>query len=253
MQRRCKELLLASAPPTKEFVIKDSGKRQEFTTGARRDTQDGKGDYSRIPLEWLHDLTLALQRRGQDTDRLDLLPVEELLRLSAVYGKGAYKYGDYNWQKGIPMSRYASSINRHMKDFAAGDRSEDHMMQLAWNCFAMAWTETAVREGRLPRELGDYGTMIDPTHVIDRTTTLKDEDGSYFLTSPTVFALSHVCVLKETKESGTSPWSRAGVSLIVHRRRGAIIKGWVSSHHLTPLVLAAAGSPAPDPVSIPTS
>src|SRR4051812_18406423 len=56
--------------PEPSFVVKDSGKHQEFGTGARRDTQDGKGDFSRVPLTWLHGLAKELQRREDAHDRL---------------------------------------------------------------------------------------------------------------------------------------------------------------------------------------
>ncbi len=241
--------ILGVGPPTEnsnttmDYVVKDSGKRQDFSSGAVRDTQDGKGDYSALPLGWVHDLVKQMQIRNQPSDRVDLLPVEELLRLASVYGKGSQKYGDFNWQRGMPMSRYASSIQRHLKDFALGDASEDHLMQAAWNCFAMAWTETAVRAGRLPRELGDYGTMIEPTHVLSQTTELREEDGSRQFAMPTVFLLSHVCLLKELGE----------YSLIVHRRKGAVVKGWVHSTCLTPLEAATAATAETTPALPPTS
>lgn len=97
---------------------KDSGIRQEFDTGAVRDTQEGKG-------------------------RFDLIsPIGER-RLARRYEQGAKKYGDRNWQKGIPISRCLGSAKRHISQYFAGDTSEDHLAAAAWNLFtAMDMEET---------------------------------------------------------------------------------------------------------------
>lgn len=74
---------------TRPFVVKDSGERQEFVTGARRDIQVGKG-------------------------RFDLIPPLPVRRLAMIYEAGALKYGEHNWKKGIPLSRYLDSAERHL-------------------------------------------------------------------------------------------------------------------------------------------
>jgi hypothetical protein len=94
------------------YVIKDSGKRQEFESGARRDTQDGKPRY-------------------------DLIPPEALRRLAVVYEGGLQKYGENNWTKGMPTTRYLASAMRHMEAYRAGKRDEDHLAQAMWNIAAM--------------------------------------------------------------------------------------------------------------------
>lgn len=94
------------------FVTKDSGKREEFDTGSRRDTQEGKTRY-------------------------DLIPITSLTRLADLYARGAEKYDDFNWAKGQPYSRVYASMYRHMMQWAGGDRSEDHLAAVAWNAFAL--------------------------------------------------------------------------------------------------------------------
>lgn len=96
--------------------VTDSGKREEFATGSVRDTQEGKGRY-------------------------DLIPVGPLKRLAKHYENGAKKYGDRNWEKGQPSSRYYSSAMRHLTNYMDGDRSEDHLAAVAWNAFAMMFNE----------------------------------------------------------------------------------------------------------------
>lgn len=96
--------------------VADSGKREEFSTGSLRDTRDGKG-------------------------RFDLIPVGPLKRLARHYENGAKKYGEHNWEKGQPSSRYWDSAMRHLVSYMEGDRSEDHLAAVAWNAFGMAWNE----------------------------------------------------------------------------------------------------------------
>jgi hypothetical protein len=112
------------------FVTKDSGARQEFETGARRDIQEGKG-------------------------RFDLIPAEPLIRLAQLYERGAKKYGPHNWTKGMPTSRYLDSAFRHLVQYIAGDREEDHLIGVVWNIFSLIATEERVQRGMLPASLLD--------------------------------------------------------------------------------------------------
>ena len=112
------------------FVTKDSGQRQEFDTGSRRDTRDGKG-------------------------RFDLIPPIALRRLAGLYERGAAKYGDRNWEKGQPVMRYVDSALRHLNEFAAGEPTEDHAIAVAWNAFAIVTTLELIAAGDLPAELDD--------------------------------------------------------------------------------------------------
>ena len=110
--------------------VKDSGERQEFETGARRDTQTGKG-------------------------RFDLLPVNAIFRLAKHFENGARKYGPNNWRKGIPLSRYLDSMMRHAFKFAGGLEDEDHLSALIWNACCLLETQELIRQGKLPEDLDD--------------------------------------------------------------------------------------------------
>ncbi len=120
--------------PNGDYVLKDSGQRQEWTTGSRRDTRAGKG-------------------------RFDLIPPEFLEALAQLYEAGAIKYGDRNWEKGQPLSRYYDSEQRHMNKWAQGYEDENHLIQAAWNIIGLYITQRRIREGKLPRELGDFGPL----------------------------------------------------------------------------------------------
>lgn len=96
--------------------IKDSGDRTEFTTGAVRDMHLGKG-------------------------RCDLLPPLALLRLAKHFEAGAIKYGDRNWEKGIPCHSFLDSALRHIFKYMAGYNDEDHLIAALWNIACLAETE----------------------------------------------------------------------------------------------------------------
>ena len=96
--------------------IKDSGERTEFRSGAVRDMHEGKG-------------------------RFDLLPMCVLLRLAKHYEKGALKYAERNWEKGIPAHSFADSAFRHMVKYMDGQTDEDHLIAAIWNLCGLAWTE----------------------------------------------------------------------------------------------------------------
>lgn len=110
--------------------IKDSGVRESFETGSRRDSRSGKG-------------------------RFDLLPTRALRRLARHFEAGASKYGDRNWEKGQPISRYLDSAMRHMCNHLEGQRDEDHLIAAAWNIMCAADTECRIDSGLLPKELND--------------------------------------------------------------------------------------------------
>lgn len=117
-------------PPAVSRPLKDSGERREFTTGAVRDVAEGKG-------------------------RPSLLPVRALLRLSRHFEKGCAKYGDRNWEKGIPLSTYYDSAFRHMAKHWGGAEDEDHLTAWLWNVICFLETQERVEEGLLREELDD--------------------------------------------------------------------------------------------------
>jgi hypothetical protein len=103
----------------KDFVVKDSGKRQEYASGMVRDTQEDKPDYTLI-------------------DRVFLL------RLAVHLVKGAKKYGRRNWQlaeSAEELERFQSSALRHMMQWLDGQADEDHMAACAFNLMAAEYVK----------------------------------------------------------------------------------------------------------------
>lgn len=113
---------------------KDSGVRENFSTGSRRDTRKGKG-------------------------RFDLLPARAIQLIAIHFENGAEKYGDRNWEKGQPLSRYLDSALRHLFKHQQGLRDEPHLIAAAWNLLCMIDTEVRIREGFLPRDLDDLEAL----------------------------------------------------------------------------------------------
>ena len=89
-------------------MIKDSGNRREFESGALRDMCEGKGD-------------------------MVSLPNAAILRLSKHYENGAIKYGRWNYTKGIPVSSFLDSALRHLFKYLDGWDDEDHLSAAAFN------------------------------------------------------------------------------------------------------------------------
>ena len=50
------------------------------------------------------------------------------------------KYGENNWQKGIPVHCYIDSAVRHYLKFLRGDQDEPHDRAFAWNIMCAIWT-----------------------------------------------------------------------------------------------------------------
>ena len=104
--------------------IIDSGNRTEFPSGAVRDMAKGKG-------------------------RMDLLPWLALIRVSKHYEKGAEKYGEHNWEKGIASSSFLDSAFRHLAKYADGWRDEDHLSAAAFNVLGLIYNEEKKRDDLL--------------------------------------------------------------------------------------------------------
>jgi hypothetical protein len=96
----------------REFVIKDSGKREEFTGGMVRDTDEGKTYWS-------------------------LVADGPMLRRWAVHlTKGAVKYVKRNWMKATgeaEYDRFRESAFRHFMQWYYGERDEDHAAAVFFN------------------------------------------------------------------------------------------------------------------------
>lgn len=151
-------------------TIKDSGARREFETGAVRDIQEGKGRCDLLPLDAiaeyytkylcfpncgiepinavLNDI-YEFQNTGSYAYLFQVLRDTEIftdnfetaiLEVSKHFEEGAKKYGEYNWQKGIPTHCYIDSAVRHYLKHLRGDKDEPHDRAFVWNILCCIWT-----------------------------------------------------------------------------------------------------------------
>jgi hypothetical protein len=94
-----------------KFITKDSGQRQEFSTGMKRDVQSGKPRY-------------------------DLLDRAMLKRWAGLMARGAEKYGENNWKKAATeeeLRRFEASAVRHLFQWLDGEVDEDHASAVLFN------------------------------------------------------------------------------------------------------------------------
>ena len=143
--------------------IKDSGKRREFSTGAVRDVQEGKGRCDLLPLyevgELLHSTVLKEIARfmhsreerflygaiidfvNEDGSGFENFKLEEvMLEVAKHFEEGASKYEERNWEKGIPLHNYIDSGVRHYLKARAGWDDEPHNRAFVWNMLCCIWT-----------------------------------------------------------------------------------------------------------------
>lgn len=115
---------------------------QEFPTGAHRSKATGKGRYD-LASPWAE------------------------ARVARVREAGADLYGDRNWEKGMPLSRFVDAAKRHIEQHLMGDRSEDHLAQARWNLDAAMHIETGVGVKFYPQALCDCGPWAHITNPLD--------------------------------------------------------------------------------------
>lgn len=136
--------------------IKDSGTRREFSTGAVRDIQEGKGRCDLMPLlpiSWvIGDTVLCHIEDYKQTGHAKYLinalkstvlyedKLTMFLEVSKQFEDGAKKYGENNWQKGIPTNCYIDSAVRHYLKYLRGDKDEPHDRAFVWNILCCIWT-----------------------------------------------------------------------------------------------------------------
>lgn len=147
-------------------MIKDSGDRTEFESGAVRDCAEGKGRCDLVPIEAFCEATRSADeilgklggfQKYKDPCILKLIfnefvstyfrsNYDAFLELAVHFEEGAKKYSDNNWKKGIPVERYLDSAVRHYCKFKRGDIDERHDRAFLWNILCCYWTMTYKEE-----------------------------------------------------------------------------------------------------------
>lgn len=172
-----KDLTGAPGPEGKPGMsIKDSGDRTEFETGAVRDMREGKGRCDLMPLKVVAkclrcrdcgdprnesearviDCIAEFQETGDSkylVDALNFFPgystwEDMFLEVAKHFEEGAKKYGESNWQKGIPTKCYIDSAVRHYIKWLRGDNDEPHNRAFVWNVMCCIWEHDYGEEAR---------------------------------------------------------------------------------------------------------
>jgi len=114
----------------KKFITKDSGKRQDYESGMRRDTQDGKPNFALLLTDMPY----------------DEMPIT---RWAALMTRGAEKYGKRNWQLACSieeLDRFRESAFRHFIQWMANEDDEDHMAAVMFNLNAAEFVKFKMKE-----------------------------------------------------------------------------------------------------------
>ena len=126
------------------FGFNFANDNRTFDSGAKRDSAAGK-------------------------PRPDLLSPFATMRRGRVMELGARKYGDRNWERGMPLSVFAASANRHFIQFLMGDTDEDHLAHCAFNLDAIMHGQEMIKRGLWPKEYNDlpnYDAGSDGSQVM---------------------------------------------------------------------------------------
>lgn len=80
--------------------------------------------------------------KGSKLQRYDLVPPEFEDALAEVYGRGARKYADRNWEKGYKWGLSVAALRRHLKAWLMGESIDPetgayHLAQVAWHAAAL--------------------------------------------------------------------------------------------------------------------
>ena len=110
----------------REYITKDSGKREEYASGMVRDVNGDKPRFDLILPEGI--------------------PYEEqfLTRIAMLLTRGAVKYGERNWEKASgeeEMNRFRGSALRHLMQWMCGETDEDHAAAVVFNILSYETTK----------------------------------------------------------------------------------------------------------------
>lgn len=80
--------------------------------------------------------------KGQKTARFDLIPADALFLLAEHFGRGAEKYAERNWEKGVAWSLPFAALQRHVWAWWGGedvdpDSGQHHLSAVAWHALAL--------------------------------------------------------------------------------------------------------------------
>lgn len=85
--------------------------------------------------------TGAVRSSDAEATRYDLISPIGLEAVARTCAEGAAKYGDFNWERGMPVHDLLNHALRHINRYLSGDRSEEHLPHAAWGLLAAIHSE----------------------------------------------------------------------------------------------------------------
>lgn len=133
-------------------IRKESEPEREFDSGAKRQAAAGKGTPS-------------------------LFPGDAYLDICKHFEDGAVHYGGRNWEKGLPLSSYIDSLERHIAQEKMGLTDESHDRAMAWNAICYLATKLRIAAGLLSKELDDLEGAYGKEQIIQHAVTGMEQMG----------------------------------------------------------------------------
>lgn len=130
-----KELNATKTTKTSKIKVLPEKKRQ-FFTGAKRQSDTGKGIPSLCS-------PIAIRKLAQH-----------------MQGGVEAGYDPRNWEKGLTLCSILDSTMRHVLDELEGKTDEDHANCIQWNGHIYNHMKEMIRRGLLPKELDDRQNYI---------------------------------------------------------------------------------------------
>lgn len=219
----CPDCWARQMPETGEQPhILDSGERRQFETGAVRDIQEGKGRCDLMPLrvvgltmrnEMLTELGMFLDtgdtkhlyhclgyfcknwddgKTKPDRDAIfNQRAATMFLEVAKHFEEGAKKYGENNWQKGLPAKCYIDSAVRHYLKWLRGDKDEPHDRAFVWNLLCCIWEvdfSPRAKERENVPDVKSYTCKLIPVTGDADLVRLGDYAGGIFEFADTAYA-----------------------------------------------------------------
>lgn len=84
----------------------------------------------------------AAGHKGVKEARFDLMPSDALWYVARVFGKGAEKYAERNWERGLKWGASKGALDRHLALFWAGQDFDEesglpHLAHVAWHSLVL--------------------------------------------------------------------------------------------------------------------
>lgn len=139
------------------FQTLDSGAREEYASGMRRDTETGK---PRFDLMWPEGVPYSEQF---------------ITRFALLLARGAEKYGDRNWEKGdsqVELGRARSSAARHFAQWLSGEEDEDHASAVLFNLL-----QAETLKWKLSQQYRGLRLVVDPNVPAGEVWSYSDHSG----------------------------------------------------------------------------